>query len=77
VTDTARGALDAALIEAHARGDRAGLIALYAEAADTAGDTRARAFYLTHAYVFALEAGDPRAAALKARLVAEGADRAD
>jgi hypothetical protein len=38
---------------------------------------RARAFYLTHAYVFALEAGDPRAAALKARLVAEGADRAD
>jgi hypothetical protein len=36
---------------------------------------RARAFYLTHAYVFALEAGDPRAAALKARLVAEGADR--
>jgi hypothetical protein len=77
VTEATRAALDAALLEAHARGDRAALIALYAEAAETAPDPRARAFYLTHAYVFALEAGDPRAAPLKARLVAEGADRSD
>ena len=70
----ARGTLDAALLEAHSKGDRAALIGLYAEAADAAPDARGRSFYLTHAYVFALEAGDPRATKLKARLVSEGAD---
>jgi hypothetical protein len=73
----AKADLDAALLDAHARGDRAALIALYAEASETAAEPVARAFYLTHAYVFALEAGDPSAIVLKARLVAEGADTED
>ncbi len=66
--------LDDALLAAHAAGDRDRLISLYAEAADLHRG-EAAAFYLTHAYVFALEAGDARAPALKARLVAIGADR--
>ncbi|QUJ77496.1 hypothetical protein KDD17_05760 [Sulfitobacter albidus] len=67
--------LDAALLAAHAAGDRAALIALYTQAADAAsGD--AAAFYLTHAMVFALEAGDPRADTLRARLLAEGREEA-
>ncbi|RBI87117.1 hypothetical protein DRV85_03045 [Rhodosalinus halophilus] len=65
-------ALDAALLEAHAAGDRAALIRLYAQAAEAADDGEAAGFYLTHAYVFALEAGAPEAAALHARLKAEG-----
>jgi hypothetical protein len=69
-------ALDAALLAAHAADDRCALIGLYADAAEVAADTAA-AFYLTHAFVFALEAGDPRATALKARLVALGADLPD
>ncbi|MEX3015637.1 hypothetical protein [Gymnodinialimonas hymeniacidonis] len=64
--------LDAALLAAHEAGDRARLVTLYAEAADA--NAQAEAFYLTHAYVFALEAGDARAPALRARLVALGAD---
>jgi len=32
----------------------------------------AQGFYLTHAYVFALEAGDPRAHDIKVQLVAMG-----
>lgn len=67
------GALNAALLAAHAAGDRGSLIALYAQASDASTGV-ASAFYLTHAYIFALEAGDPRAPDLKARLVALGAD---
>lgn len=64
--------LDARLLDAHARDDRRALIALYAEAGRRAPGEEARGFYLTHAYVFALEAGDPRAAELHATLVAMG-----
>lgn len=64
--------LDAALIRAHERGDRAALIALYTQAADRARDLDAACFYLTHAYVYALEAGAAEAQALHARLVARG-----
>lgn len=64
--------LDAAMICAHAAGDRAALIRLYAQAADGAADLDAACFYLTHAYVFALEAAAPEAQALHARLVAHG-----
>ena len=70
-----RDALDAALLAAHARKDRAALIGLYQEAGDmaeAAGDGVAAGFYLTHAYVFALEAGDPRSGQLYARLKAAG-----
>lgn len=72
---TARDTLDAALLAAHAAGDKSTLITLYAKAAE-ATDGEAAAFYLTHAYVFALEAGDARAADLKDRLVAMGAENA-
>ncbi|WP_298357894.1 hypothetical protein [uncultured Litoreibacter sp.] len=61
--------LDARLLAAHAEDDSPALINLYIEAADTAATEEATGFYLTHAYVFALEAGDARAADIKARLV--------
>ena len=64
--------LDARLLAAHAADDRPALIRLYAEAADAAVDADARGFYLTHAYVFALEAGAPEAEQLRAQLVAMG-----
>ena len=47
-------------------------MALYTEAAETSVDADAAGFFLTHAYVWALELGDPAAANLRARLVAEG-----
>lgn len=64
--------LDAQLIQAHARQDRAALVGLYTAAADSANDLDAACFYLTHAYVFALEQGDMRAPDLHSRLKAEG-----
>ena len=64
--------LDARLIAAHETGDAAELVALYSEAADAAADEVGQAFYLTHAYVFALEAGMSEAAELHARLKAMG-----
>ena len=64
--------LHARLLEAHERDDRQALVGLYAQAADATQDRDAACFFLTHAYVFALERGDARAPALHARLVAEG-----
>jgi len=60
--------LDARLLAAHGRGDLAALVTLYTEAADTAEETDAEMFYLTHALVYALDLGDVRAGALWARL---------
>ncbi len=55
-------ALSKALLDEHAGdGDPARLAALYGEAADlreAAGDVEAACFFFTHAFVFALEAGD-------------------
>jgi len=51
--------LDGQLLAAHARNDAAALVRLYQEAATAATDQTARAFYLTHAYVFALEIAHP------------------
>jgi hypothetical protein len=67
-------ALDQALLDAHARGDTDALIRLYRQAADAASTEKAAGFYLTHAYVFALEAGDPRSSDLKQSLVRMGRD---
>ena len=64
--------LDGRLLAAHAAGDTGRLIGLYSEAADAAASPEAAAFFRTHAYVLALEAGDPRAAGLHAGLKAEG-----
>jgi hypothetical protein len=67
-------ALDAALVHAHEAGDRAALVRLYSEAAGAVSDRGAAAFFLTQAYVFALEAGMPEAAGLCARLRAWGCE---
>ena len=64
--------LDAALLSAHEAGDKARLVALYRQAAEGADSEKASGFYLTHAYVFALEIGHPDAASLRKRLVAMG-----
>ena len=68
-------ALDDALLAAHAAGDTAALITLYAEAADAAATPDSAAFYLTHAYVFALEAGHADAPTLHQRLIDAGRDQ--
>lgn len=63
--------LDKALLLAHQNGDRAGLISLYAQAADDReemGDIDAACFYLTHAFVFALQEGAPEQDELNRRL---------
>lgn len=63
--------LDHRLLSAHAGGDPATLAGLYREAAGATQDT-ARAFYLTHALVFALEAGLADATAIEGDLRAMG-----
>lgn len=68
-------ALDAEIIRAHMAGDAAALAGLYtraSEAAEAASDPDGAGFFLTHAYVFALEAGLPEADELHARLKREG-----
>ncbi|MDU9003413.1 hypothetical protein [Sedimentitalea todarodis] len=64
--------LDARLLAAHAARDHRALVALYREAAETADTPEAAGFYLTHAYVFALEQDHPAAPDLRARLIADG-----
>jgi hypothetical protein len=65
-------ALQDRLLAAHADDDRSRLVALYTEAADGTADIDAACFYLTHAYIFALELGDPVSDALYQRLHAHG-----
>lgn len=60
------------MLAAHAQPDPAALIALYTEAADSANDIDTSCFFLTHAYIFALEAGAPQASRLHSRLVLHG-----
>ncbi len=64
--------LDDRMISAHAAQDRMALIKLYREAADSVNDRDASCFFLTHAYIFALEAGATEAQNLHARLKAQG-----
>ena len=64
--------LDALMIAAHEAHDQKALIRLYTQAADTSNNLDAACFYLTHAYVFALDAGAPEAKALHARLKQHG-----
>ena len=65
-------ALDAKLLSAYARADKTALVMLYAEAADGAKDIDAACFYLTHAYIFALELGHIDTPKLHARLSEHG-----
>lgn len=67
--------LDASLLAAHADGDGRTLSRLYAQAGDLAESQRqieAACFYLTHAYVFALEQNLPEARQLHQRLASYG-----
>lgn len=68
-------ALDQQLLQAHAEDDKAALVRLYTLAGDereTARDIDAACFYLTHAFVFALESGAPEAPGLNRRLYVHG-----
>lgn len=70
-----RETLDQALIEAHESHDLAELVRLYTAAGDDAEqdeDIDAACFYLTHAFVFALEGGSPEADSLNKRLADRG-----
>ena len=63
--------LDARLLAAHEADDRAALVRLYSEAATGAagkGQTDAQAFFLTHAYIFALDIGLAEADTLRRKL---------
>jgi len=64
--------LEAAILKAHDADDRRALARLYARAADRFNDLDKACFFLTHAYVFALETGAPEAGTLHARLKAHG-----
>lgn len=64
--------LNDALLAAHAKADRCRLVSLYTQAADQANDVDSACFFLTHAYIFALELGTSQVAALHGRLAAHG-----
>ncbi len=68
------GPLNEALLAAHVAGDNETLVRLYRAAGEAALDTDEvqGCFYLTHAYVFALEAGLAEAEELRMMLAARG-----
>lgn len=68
-------ALDTSMLAAHVACDMEALVRLYGQAADqreTDGDIDAACFYLTHAYVFALDLGRDDAVDLYRRLKEHG-----
>jgi len=64
--------LEARLLAAHAAGDTLAQVALYTEAADTAATQDAAGFFLTQAYIYALELGHDDIAILRTRLADMG-----
>lgn len=64
--------LNTQLINAHACGDSSALVTLYASAADQAATVDAACFFLTHAYIFALDLGHADITRLHARLSEHG-----
>ena len=67
--------LNQQLLDAHEQNDNPVLVLLYTKAADKSeqsGNIDAACFYLTHAYVFALQEGMIEANALRQRLVKYG-----
>ena len=64
--------LQARLLAAHQAGNIGKLAHLYAEAAQAADTEAAEGFFLTHAYIFALEAGNNVANTYRQRLVEMG-----
>lgn len=70
-----RDGLDSQLLAAHEAKDKPELVRLYTLAGDErekAGDIDAACFYLTHAFVYALELGTPEADLLNRRLWEHG-----
>ncbi len=68
-------ALDRAILTAHGQGDATALARLYQEAAgwfERTGDIDAACYFLTQAYVFALEIGLADAKVIRGQLVAFG-----
>jgi hypothetical protein len=65
---------DDTLLKAHLAKDNEALVRLYRQAGEAAlsGDERQGCFYLTHAYVFALEAGMSEASELHELLKSRG-----
>jgi hypothetical protein len=71
MSERTRSALDRDLTQAHATGDAGWLAELYftaARAEEADGRTDAACFFLTQAYVFALEAGSCHASDIANRL---------
>jgi len=67
--------IDCALLAAHAANNKAKLVGLYRKAGDmmlASGRVDAGCFYLTHAYIFALDCGAPEAAEIHQTLIAYG-----
>jgi hypothetical protein len=67
--------INADLLVAHARGDKPALVRLYLRAGEhmlSLGDIDAGCFYMTHAYIFALDCGDESVAEIHQILVAHG-----
>lgn len=64
--------LNARLLAAHGAGDHAALVTLYTEAADISQDLDTACFFLTQAYVFALEQDHATTQTLRARLAEHG-----
>jgi hypothetical protein len=67
--------IDARLLDAHAGGNLVDIAFQYASAAQQAeekGDVDKACFFLTHAWIFALEAGDPIADEHRSRLAGYG-----
>ena len=64
--------LDQRILAAHANGDQCALVDLYTEAAAQADTVDTRCFFLTYAYVYALELGHPATDTLHTALAAHG-----
>ena len=60
--------LDQDLLAAHADGDKHRLAELYERAAEAADTEDAKYFFMTQAYVFALDCGHKKASSLAERL---------
>ncbi|TLP64599.1 hypothetical protein FEE96_12430 [Parasedimentitalea maritima] len=64
--------LETRLLAAHDKNDTSSLVDLYTEAANAASHQDASAFYLTQAYIYALDLGHRNSEHLRNRLVKLG-----
>jgi len=67
--------VDTALLAAHAANDKPALVRLYRQAGEmmlARGEVNAGCFYLTHAYIFALDCGAAEASQIHQTLIAHG-----